>query len=71
MLCEIKKNAGYADKGLKDLYLGIGIFKNCQIMEIYIKQVRILLFAPGLIEEVAKVADENKMLWIPGCMTPI
>jgi 2-dehydro-3-deoxyphosphogluconate aldolase/(4S)-4-hydroxy-2-oxoglutarate aldolase len=28
------------------------------------------IICPGLVEEVAKVADENNMLWIPGCMTP-
>ncbi|MGH2646574.1 MAG: bifunctional 4-hydroxy-2-oxoglutarate aldolase/2-dehydro-3-deoxy-phosphogluconate aldolase, partial [Ginsengibacter sp.] len=25
---------------------------------------------PGLVEEVAEVADKINMLWIPGCMTP-
>ncbi|MEO6719061.1 MAG: bifunctional 4-hydroxy-2-oxoglutarate aldolase/2-dehydro-3-deoxy-phosphogluconate aldolase, partial [Ferruginibacter sp.] len=28
------------------------------------------IISPGLVEAVAKVADENDMLWIPGCMTP-
>jgi 2-dehydro-3-deoxyphosphogluconate aldolase/(4S)-4-hydroxy-2-oxoglutarate aldolase len=28
------------------------------------------IICPGLIEEVAEVADKNNMLWVPGCMTP-
>src|SRR5699024_1826929 len=28
------------------------------------------IICPGWIREVAKVADENNLLWIPGCMTP-
>jgi len=28
------------------------------------------IICPGLVESVAKVADANNMLWVPGCMTP-
>ena len=28
------------------------------------------IICPGLVESVAKVADANDMLWVPGCMTP-
>ena len=28
------------------------------------------IICPGLVEDVAKVADENNLLWVPGCMTP-
>jgi 2-dehydro-3-deoxyphosphogluconate aldolase/(4S)-4-hydroxy-2-oxoglutarate aldolase len=28
------------------------------------------IICPGLVEEVAAVADEKNMLWVPGCMTP-
>jgi 2-dehydro-3-deoxyphosphogluconate aldolase/(4S)-4-hydroxy-2-oxoglutarate aldolase len=28
------------------------------------------IICPGLVEEVAEVANKNNMLWVPGCMTP-
>ena len=58
------------DEELKDLYLGIGTIKNAQAAEIYIQAGIDFIICPGLVEEVANVADKNKMLWVPGCMTP-
>jgi len=36
----------------------------------YIEAGADFIICPGLVEEVAKVADQHDMLWIPGCMTP-
>ena len=69
-LQNFKKMKEVRDKELKDLYLGIGTIKNAQMAEIYIEAGVDFIICPGLIEKVAEVADKNKMLWIPGCMTP-
>jgi 2-dehydro-3-deoxyphosphogluconate aldolase/(4S)-4-hydroxy-2-oxoglutarate aldolase len=69
-LQNFKKMREVRDKELKDLYLGIGTIKNAQMAEIYIEAGADFIICPGLIEKVAEVADKNKMLWIPGCMTP-
>lgn len=63
-MCEIR------DKELKDLYLGIGTIKNKQMAETYIEAGADFIICPGLIEEVAAIADQHRMLWVPGCMTP-
>ena len=55
---------------LKEMYLGIGTIKNAEMAKTFIDAGADFIICPGLIEEVAKVADENKMLWVPGCMTP-
>jgi 2-dehydro-3-deoxyphosphogluconate aldolase/(4S)-4-hydroxy-2-oxoglutarate aldolase len=55
---------------LKDMYLGIGTIKNESMAKTYIDAGADYIVCPGLIEDVAKVADQNNMLWIPGCMTP-
>ncbi|MEO6813520.1 MAG: bifunctional 4-hydroxy-2-oxoglutarate aldolase/2-dehydro-3-deoxy-phosphogluconate aldolase, partial [Ginsengibacter sp.] len=69
-LQNFKKMREVRDKELKDLYLGIGTIKNAQMAEIYIEAGADFIICPGLIEKVAEAADKNKMLWIPGCMTP-
>ncbi|MFC4874185.1 bifunctional 4-hydroxy-2-oxoglutarate aldolase/2-dehydro-3-deoxy-phosphogluconate aldolase [Negadavirga shengliensis] len=58
------------NKEMKDLLLGIGTIKNRPMTEIYIAEGADFIICPGLVEEVAEVADHNKILWIPGCMTP-
>lgn len=69
-LQNFKKMCEVRDKEFKDLYLGIGTIKNKQMAETYIKTGADFIVCPGLIEEVAHIADEHQMLWIPGCMTP-
>jgi 2-dehydro-3-deoxyphosphogluconate aldolase / (4S)-4-hydroxy-2-oxoglutarate aldolase len=69
-LQNFKKMRDVRDKELKDLYLGIGTIKNAHMAETYIQAGADFIICPGLVEEVANVADKNKMLWVPGCMTP-
>ena len=65
-----KKMRKICDEELKGMYLGIGTIKNAQMAETFIDAGADFIICPGLIEEVAEVADKNKMLWVPGCMTP-
>jgi 2-dehydro-3-deoxyphosphogluconate aldolase/(4S)-4-hydroxy-2-oxoglutarate aldolase len=58
------------DNELKGMYLGIGTIKNAQMAQTFIDAGADFIICPGLVEEVAEVADKNNMLWIPGCMTP-
>ena len=37
---------------------------------IFIEEGTDFIVCPGLVVEVGQVADQNNMLWIPGCMTP-
>ncbi|MGB4843181.1 MAG: bifunctional 4-hydroxy-2-oxoglutarate aldolase/2-dehydro-3-deoxy-phosphogluconate aldolase [Ferruginibacter sp.] len=54
---------------LKDMILGVGTIKNGEMAKIFIDAGTDYIICPGLVESVAKVADKNNMLWIPGCMT--
>ena len=65
-----KKMREVCDKELKGMYLGIGTIKNSMMAETFIDAGADFIICPGLIEEVAEVADKNNMLWVPGCMTP-
>ena len=58
------------DAELKGMYLGIGTIKNEMMAQTFIDAGADYIICPGLIDEVAEVADKNKMLWVPGCMTP-
>lgn len=58
------------DSELKDMYLGIGTIKNGEMAQTFIDAGCDYIICPGLVESVAKVADANNMLWVPGCMTP-
>jgi 2-dehydro-3-deoxyphosphogluconate aldolase / (4S)-4-hydroxy-2-oxoglutarate aldolase len=53
-----------------DLYLGIGTIKSAAEARAFIKAGAHFIVAPIVSAEVAAVADENGLLWIPGCMTP-
>ena len=69
-LQNFKKMREVRDTEMKDMYLGIGTIKNSYAAETYIEAGADFIICPGLVEEVATVADKNKMLWVPGCMTP-
>lgn len=69
-LLNFKKMRTLCDGELKEMYLGIGTIKNGEAAQAFIDAGADFIVCPGLIETVANVADENKMLWIPGCMTP-
>ncbi len=69
-LRNFKKMREVCDIELKGMYLGIGTIKNAAMAQTFIDAGTDYIICPGLIEEVAEVADKNNMLWIPGCMTP-
>jgi 2-dehydro-3-deoxyphosphogluconate aldolase/(4S)-4-hydroxy-2-oxoglutarate aldolase len=69
-LANFKEMRKICDTELKDMHLGIGTIKNEAMAQIFIDAGADFIISPGLIPSVAKVADLNKMLWIPGCMTP-
>ena len=58
------------DTELKGMYLGIGTIKNGAMAQTFIDAGADFIICPGLIEEVAEIADKKNMLWVPGCMTP-
>lgn len=55
---------------MKDLYLGIGTIKNAEMAKTFIDAGADYLICPGWVPEVAVIADQHDMLWVPGCMTP-
>lgn len=55
---------------LKGMYLGIGTIKNADSAKAFIDAGADYIISPGLVEDAARVADQNNMLWVPGCMTP-
>ena len=58
------------DTELKGMYLGIGTIKDATTAKAFIDAGADYLISPGLVEDAAKVAEEQNMLWVPGCMTP-
>lgn len=58
------------DTELKDMYLGIGTVKSSETAQTFIDTGTDFIVSPGLVASVAEVSDKNKLLWIPGCMTP-
>lgn len=69
-LQNFKKMREVCDAELEGMYLGIGTIKNAAMAETFVDAGADYIICPGLIEEVAEVADKNDMLWVPGCMTP-
>jgi len=65
-----KKMREMSDTEFKGMYLGIGTIKNAQMAEAFIDAGADFIICPGLVKEVAEIADKNNMLWVPGCMTP-
>ncbi|MEO6253917.1 MAG: bifunctional 4-hydroxy-2-oxoglutarate aldolase/2-dehydro-3-deoxy-phosphogluconate aldolase [Ferruginibacter sp.] len=69
-LANFKAMKKVCETELKDMYLGVGTIKNAAMAQAFIDAGTDYIICPGLVEPVAKVADKNDMLWIPGCMTP-
>jgi 2-dehydro-3-deoxyphosphogluconate aldolase/(4S)-4-hydroxy-2-oxoglutarate aldolase len=69
-LQNFKKMREVCDKELEGMHLGIGTIKNADMAKTFIDAGTDFIICPGLIDEVAHVADKNNMLWVPGCMTP-
>jgi 2-dehydro-3-deoxyphosphogluconate aldolase/(4S)-4-hydroxy-2-oxoglutarate aldolase len=53
-----------------DLYLGIGTIKTVKEAEAFVQAGADFIVAPIVNPEVAAVAENAGLLWIPGCMTP-
>ncbi len=58
------------DTELLGMYLGIGTIKDGKTAKTFIDAGADFIISPGLVKSVAKAADKNSMLWVPGCMTP-
>ena len=59
-----------ADKELPGLHLGIGTIKNKKEAAGFIKKGADFIISPGVVEEVAELADKKDLTWVPGCLTP-
>jgi 2-dehydro-3-deoxyphosphogluconate aldolase / (4S)-4-hydroxy-2-oxoglutarate aldolase len=69
-LHNFKKMRLVCNEELKGMYIGIGTIKNANMAQTFIDAGADYIICPGLIDEVAALADKNNMLWVPGCMTP-
>lgn len=69
-LANFKAMKKVCETELKDMYLGVGTIKNGEMAQTFIDAGCDYIICPGLVESVAKVADANNVLWVPGCMTP-
>lgn len=69
-LANFREMRKVCDTELKGMCLGIGTIKNGEMAQQFIDAGTDYLICPGLVNSVAKVADQRNMLWIPGCMTP-
>lgn len=58
------------DAELEGLWLGAGTIKTPKDAENFINAGTDFIIAPGLNEQVGRLAAERKMWWVPGCMTP-
>ncbi|MEO7044216.1 MAG: bifunctional 4-hydroxy-2-oxoglutarate aldolase/2-dehydro-3-deoxy-phosphogluconate aldolase [Ferruginibacter sp.] len=59
-----------AEKNYPDLFLGAGTIKDEKAAQQFIEAGADFLISPALAEDVYDIAYSNKILWIPGCMTP-
>ena len=59
-----------ADRGMKDLQLGIGTIKTKKQAKKYIEAGADFIVCPSINEEVGEFVQKEELLWIPGCMTP-
>ncbi|MDQ6815505.1 MAG: bifunctional 4-hydroxy-2-oxoglutarate aldolase/2-dehydro-3-deoxy-phosphogluconate aldolase [Bacteroidota bacterium] len=69
-LKNFKEMKQLCERELQGMYLGIGTIKNADAAQAFIDAGADYIISPGLVEDAAKVADQNNMLWVPGCMTP-
>ncbi len=69
-LANFKLMKQLCESEMKDLYLGIGTMKNAEMAKTFIDAGADYLICPGWVPEVAEVANQHDMLWVPGCMTP-
>jgi 2-dehydro-3-deoxyphosphogluconate aldolase/(4S)-4-hydroxy-2-oxoglutarate aldolase len=55
---------------MPDLHLGIGTIKTASEAAAFITAGADFIVSPIVNPEVAKIAAQHKVLWVPGCMTP-
>ncbi|MFL9843214.1 bifunctional 4-hydroxy-2-oxoglutarate aldolase/2-dehydro-3-deoxy-phosphogluconate aldolase [Flavobacterium rhizosphaerae] len=55
---------------MPDMFLGIGTLKNRDDAEKYTRAGADFLISPGFVSEIAGFAQQEKILYAPGCMTP-
>jgi 2-dehydro-3-deoxyphosphogluconate aldolase/(4S)-4-hydroxy-2-oxoglutarate aldolase len=55
---------------MPDLHLGIGTIKTASEAAAFITAGADFIVSPIVNPEVAKIATQHKVLWVPGCMTP-
>lgn len=60
----------YRNTHFPEMKLGIGTIKTAQEANIFAELDTDFLVSPLLNEDIAEVAKENDILWVPGCMTP-
>jgi len=58
------------EKKFPDLILGLGTVMDSKTMLKAISHGADFLVSPGYSKEIARLADDENILWIPGCMTP-
>ena len=69
-LANFKELRKVVDAEMPDFFLGIGTIKNATQALDFIEAGADYIISPGLIPEVATVADKHDVLWVPGAMTP-
>lgn len=69
-LKNFKEMRRVCDTELQGMYLGVGTIKDSQSAQAFVDAGADYLISPGLVEDAVKVANDNNMLWVPGCMTP-
>lgn len=58
------------DSELPGMYLGIGTIKSAEVANAFVEAGADFLISPVFDSSVCDVAYLNKLLWVPGCMTP-
>lgn len=59
-----------AEKNYPDLFLGAGTIRDEKTAAQFINAGADFLVSPAFVENVFEITTRNKILWIPGCMTP-
>ena len=68
-LRNFKKMRKVCDEELRDMHLAAGTIKNKKAARQFIDAGADFIISPGMVKEVADVADKSNLLWIPGCMS--
>ena len=58
-----------ADHELPGLQLGVGTIRNKIEATEFINEGADFIISPGVVAAVASMADNNDLLWVPGCLT--